>query len=239
LKTSPAKNVRDILPKSVLTRLQRYCTGLVYVPAPISRTGSRRQMILRLQKTGMSVDEMARTTRLSTRWVRHIVAQGDQPRHQHTDPKQASTFLKLVPPDLAQQVQRYVTGRLYIPSRRKRRADDAGRIGKLFDQGLAVKEIASRVKLSERHVYRLKKAWSQNACRRQMGEAKESCRSAQRADGNDLEPRVAPKLCQGCGRPISRPRATYCDPCSAIHGDFDGDVIVPSPIPWAPFDPKF
>jgi hypothetical protein len=38
---------------------------------------------------------------------------------------------------------------------------------------------------------------------------------------------------------IGKPGAAYCDLCRTIHGDCDGDVIVPQSIPWASFDPKF
>lgn len=211
--SSVVHDARSVLPKALLTKLQRHCTGLVYVPSP-ARGDTRRGMVLRLSASGSSVESIARLTCLSAKWVRHIVEDADSV----VSPRRPSRFLRLVPPDLVQQVQQYAVGRLYIPTRRRKKTGRAKRVEQLLDQGLSVPEIAVRVKLSQRQVYRLKKAWSANACLREMGTQGEKSRHKQPMRTQPIESRRAMKLCRGCGRPMPVRSKTHCDLCSRIEG---------------------
>ena len=231
---SAVQDARGVLPKGLFAKLQRYCTGLVYVPSP-PRGNARRATVLRLHASGMSVEGMAQYTRLSAKWVRHIV----EGAYSVPSPRRTSRFLRLVPPDLVQQVQQYAVGRLYIPTRQTKKTLRTKRIEQLLDQGLSVAEVAVRVKLSQRQVYRLKKVWSDNAWRREMGKQGQKSQHENPMCDEPFESRAATKLCRGCGRPIVGQSKNYCDLCRTIDGDSDGDVIVPTSIPLVSFDPRF
>ena len=191
--------------------------------------------MLILHQSGKSVEQIALATGFSTRWVRYIVAgiQSEQTS------RPVSKFLKLVPPDLVQQVQQYVVGRLYIPPRKTKKIGNTKRIDRLFDQGLPVAEIVNRTKLSERQVYRLKKAWMDDAWRREMDNAGQKSNREHKANVEPSIPHTSIKKCPGCGRHVVERGATYCDICENIKGDVDGNVIVLSDFPFAAFDPKF
>lgn len=231
---SSAQDARKVLPKGLLAKLQRHCTGLVYVPSP-PRDNTRREMVLRLHASGMSVRNVAQYTRLSAKWVRHIVEGADSV----PSPKRTSRFLQLVPPDLVGQVQQYAVGRLYIPTRQTKKTGKTKRIERFFDQGLSVAEVAVRVKLSQRQVYRLKKAWSENAWRREMGKQGQKSQHENSMCNEPFESRAAAKLCRGCGRPLVGQSKNYCNLCRNIDGGVDGEVIVPTSIPLVSFDPRF
>ena len=232
--TSPVQDARKVLPKGLFAKLQRHCTGLVYVPAP-PRSNNRREMVLRLHKAGMTAGHIACATRLSAKWVRHIVEGADLERSS----KPVSKFLRLVPLDIVQQVQQHAIGRLYIPPRQTKKTGKTKRIERLFDEGLSVAEIAGRMSLSERQVYRLKKAWSENAWRREVGKTDQQSQHENPIRDGLLQSHAAAKLCRGCGRPVVGQRANYCDLCRTIEGGSDGEVIVLQNMPLAKFDPRF
>lgn len=229
-----AQDARRVLPQSLLAKLQKHCTGLVYVPSP-PRDNARREMVLRLHASGMSAKNVAQYTRLSVKWVRHIVEGADSV----PSPKRKSRFLRLVPPDLVGQVQQYAVGRLYIPTRQAKKTGRTKRIEQMLDQGLSVAEVAVRVKLSQRQVYRLKKVWSDNAWRREMGKPGQKSQHENPMCDEPFESRTAAKLCRGCGRPIVGRSKNYCDLCRTIEGGSDVEVIVPTSIPLVSFDPRF
>ena len=232
--SSPVQDARRVLPKGLLAKLQRHCTGLVYVPSP-PRGSAHREMVLRLHTSGMSVRNVAQYTRLSAKWVRHIVEGADSV----PSPKRTSRFLQLVPPDLVGQVQQYAVGRLYIPTRQTKKTGRTKRIEHLLDQGLSVAEVAVRVKLYHRQVYRLKKAWSDNAWRREMGKQGQQSQHDNPMCDEPFESRAAAKLCRGCGRPVVGRSKNYCDLCRTIEGGSDVEVIAPTSIPLVSFDPRF
>ena len=234
LVTSPVQDARRVLPKGLLAKLRKHCTGLVYVPVP-PRDSVRHEMVLRLRASGMSVRSIAQSTGLSTKSVRRIIEGTDSV----PSTRPTSRFLRLVPPDLVPQIQRHVVGRLYIPPRQTKKTGRTRRVGRLLDEGLSVAEIAGRVKLSERQVYRLKKAWSENAWRREMGQTGQQSRRENPENDELPGPRAAVKLCRGCGRPIVGRGATHCELCRTIEGGSDGEVIALTKMPFATFDPKF
>lgn len=217
-----------------MAKLQRHCTGLVYVPSP-PRGNAHREMVLRLHASGMSVRNVAQYARLSAKWVRHIVEGADS----SPSPKRTSRFLQLVPPALVGQVQQYAVGRLYIPTRQTKKTGRTKRIEQLLNQGFSVAEVADRVKLSQRQVYRLKKVWSDNAWRREMGKQGRKSQHANPMRDEPFESCAAAKLCRGCGRPIVGRSKNYCGLCRTIEGGSDVEVIVPTSIPLVSFDPRF
>ena len=228
--TSCIKDAREVLPKDLLTILQRHCRGVVYVPAP-PKENDRRERVLRLHQSGVSQKQISRATGYSARWIRAIVSDNDSDR----SGRPTSKLRRLVPEDLIRQVQQYVVGRLYIPPRRTKKTSRARRIEKLFDEGLPVVEIARRMKLSNRQIYRLKKVWSENSWRREMGNASGQSRHETIASDEPFKSRTTLKKCPGCGRQVVQRGATYCDICKNIKGDVDGNVIVLTDFPFAAF----
>lgn len=231
LSTNSIRDAREVLPKDLLVKLQRHCSGVVYVPAQ-RKENYRHEMVLRLHRSGVSQKQISRDTGYSARWVRHIVAGNDSDR----SPRLTSKLYRLVPPDLIGQVQQYAVGRLYVPPRRSKKTSRTKRIEKLFDEGLPAAEIALRMKLSKRQVYRLKKDWSSNSWRREMDNAPGQSQQPNSASDEPFKSRTALKKCPGCGRYVVERGATYCDICKYIKGDdVDGNVIVIDRIPFAAF----
>lgn len=225
------RNARDILPKGLFIKLQRYCTGLVYVPARQIKDSSH-ETIFKLHKAGRSASYIARTTGVSAKWVRHIVSGAGSGNSLRAIPK----FCQVVPMDLVRQVQEHVVGRLYVPPRQTKSAARDRRIERFFDQGASVPEIARRMRLSERQVYRLKKAWTDSAALRELGD--KDAPAKPRPDCKP-KPRTVENLCHRCGRPMASNADSYCDLCRTIEGGSDDDVIVLDRVPIVFFDPKF
>ena len=225
-------NARDILPKGLFIKLQRCCTGLVYVPAPQIQDSSH-ETILKLHKAGRSASYIALTTGVSAKWVRHIVADAQSIKRPRPVPK----LCRVVPTTLLRQIQEHVVGRLYVPPRRTKKAARNRRIERLFDQGASVPEIARRMRLSQRQVYRLKKAWTDSATLRKLG-GEDTSAKAQRQDRKPRS-RAAGNLCRRCGRQLASKGESYCDLCKRIEGGSDGDVIILDRVPIVFFDPKF
>jgi DNA invertase Pin-like site-specific DNA recombinase len=65
-------NAQNVLPSRLLARVQRYCSGLVYVPVPESNQ-DRDEKIRELYQQGQSVEEIATTVGLSKRRVWQIL----------------------------------------------------------------------------------------------------------------------------------------------------------------------
>jgi len=226
------QNARDILPKGLFIKLQRCCTGLVYVPAPATENDSH-ETILKLHKAGRSASYIALTTGVSAKWVRHIVADAQSIKPPRPLPK----LCRVVPMTLLRQIQEHVVGRLYVPPRRTKKAARDRRMERLFEQRLSVSEIARRMRLSERQVYRLKKAWTDSAAQRKL-DGEDAPANVQRQDRKPRSRAVA-NLCRRCGRPMASKGESYCDFCKRIEGGSDGDVIMLDRIPIVFFDPKF
>jgi len=226
------QNARDILPKGLFIKLQRCCTGLVYVPAPQTENDSHKT-ILKLHKAGRSASYIALTTGVSAKWVRHIVADAQSVKPPRPVPK----LCHAVPMTLLRQIQEHVVGRLYVPPRRTKKAARNRRAERLFDQGTSVSEIARRMRLSERQVYRIKKAWTDSVALRELG-GEDAPAKAQRQDRKPRS-RAFANLCHRCGRPMASKGESHCDLCRTIEGGSDGDVIILDRVPIVFFDPKF
>jgi DNA invertase Pin-like site-specific DNA recombinase len=65
-------NARDVLPAEVLTLVQRYCSGFVYIPVP-EPNQRRDEQIRNLFRQGRSVEEIATHAGLSKRRVWQIL----------------------------------------------------------------------------------------------------------------------------------------------------------------------
>jgi Mor family transcriptional regulator len=70
-------NARHVLPSRLLARVQRYCSGFVYIPVP-EPNGQRDEQILDLFQQGRSVEEIATHVGLSKRRVWQILKRNTQ-----------------------------------------------------------------------------------------------------------------------------------------------------------------
>jgi Mor family transcriptional regulator len=70
-------NARTVLPSRLLARVQRYCSGFVYVPVP-EPNRNRDEQIRELHQQGRSVEEIATHVRLSKRRVWQILKRNTQ-----------------------------------------------------------------------------------------------------------------------------------------------------------------
>ena len=65
-------NARNVLPSRLLARVQRYCSGFVYVPVP-EPNQHRDTQIREMYQQGRSVEEIAAQTGLSKRRIWQIL----------------------------------------------------------------------------------------------------------------------------------------------------------------------
>jgi hypothetical protein len=65
-------NARNVLPSELLAHVQRYCSGLVYIPVP-EPNQDRNEKIRELYQQGRSVEEIAAHAGLSKRRVWQIL----------------------------------------------------------------------------------------------------------------------------------------------------------------------
>jgi hypothetical protein len=142
-------NAATVLPPRLLARVQRVVTGYVVIPPRLSAAATRRQQVVALHQQGTAPAEIATTVGISRRQVYRLL------RAQPLDePPPASPL----PAALLAQVQRYVTGRLYVPavtaaSRR------SVRLARAFAAGEATTVIAQRERCSTRQIRRARARW--------------------------------------------------------------------------------
>lgn len=144
------RNAAEVLPPRLLARVQRVVTGYVTIPPPVTAADARRQQVIALQRQGATPREIAAALPMSRRQVSRLrralaAAAPSAPAHP-------------LPAPLLAQVQRYVTGRLYVPamtSAARRRS----RLHQAFMAGEATGEIARRERCSARQVRRERARW--------------------------------------------------------------------------------
>jgi len=145
------RNAAEVLPPRLLARVQCVVTGYVTIPPPVTTADARRQQLVALQRQGATPCDIAKALQVSrrqvSRWLRalsvgDIPSPGDHP----------------LPAPLLAQVQRYVTGRLYVPAETaatRRRS----RLHQAFAAGESTGEIARRLRCSARQVRRERARW--------------------------------------------------------------------------------
>jgi hypothetical protein len=153
------RHAATVLPPRLLARVQRVVTGYVVIPPRLSAAAARQQQVAALHQQGATPAEIATTMGISRRQVYRLLCA--QPLD---EPPPASPL----PAALLAQVQRYVTGRLYVPavtaaSRR------SARLARAFAAGEATTVIAQRERCSARQVRRARARW--RASQAHAGEA--------------------------------------------------------------------
>lgn len=145
------RNAAAVLPPRLLARVQQVVTGYIIIPPRVTAAETRRQQVGALQQHGASPQTMAATLGISRRQVHRLLrdlAMADPP----------PTPVAPLPAPLLAQVQRYVTGRLYVPevtATTRRRA----RLHRAFAAGEATTVIARRERCSARQVRRERARW--------------------------------------------------------------------------------
>ena len=145
------QNAATVLPPRLLARVQRVVTGYVVIPPRVTATATRRQQVATLHQQGAAPSAIAATLGISRRQVYRLLRDRALPE---PSPVPASPL----PAALLAQVQRYVTGRLYVPAvtaatRRQ------GRLHQAFAAGEATATIARRERCSARQVRRARARW--------------------------------------------------------------------------------
>lgn len=74
-KTESYVNARQALPPELLAEVQKYATGLVWVPSPRTFYRERHQLIHALHAKGVPTREIARLADLTVRRVNQVIAQ--------------------------------------------------------------------------------------------------------------------------------------------------------------------
>ena len=67
-------NAEKILPKKLLDEVQKYHTGMLWVPGPNRFYKERRQLVIALREQGVNTREIAQLAGVTTRRVNQILA---------------------------------------------------------------------------------------------------------------------------------------------------------------------
>ena len=240
-----APNAKDVLPKAVSSKLQRHCSGVMYIPAPQTQAEINMARVRSLQIHGHLVPQIAQIVGLSTKSVRNIIKPLDNRNitGSHSDYK----IYETVPPEIVELVQRHASGLIYVPPKMSQADRRRTRVKRMIDKGFCVGEIAKRTGLMERRVWQIKKAESADTQSR-LTENKTRCKtnkcSAQ--DPFDLdhnvEEHIQPRVCPTCGS-VLVPNENDGDICLWLQSDIKSkkinNEIEISSVPFAVIDRQF
>jgi len=67
-------NAENLLPPELLLEVQKYHTGILWIPAPGSFYNERRKLVVALKDQGIETDEIAGIAGITTRRVNQILA---------------------------------------------------------------------------------------------------------------------------------------------------------------------
>jgi len=67
-------NAEKILPKELLKEVQKYHTGVLWIPCPSRFYQERRQLVIALHEQGVNTKEIAQLAGVTTRRVNQILA---------------------------------------------------------------------------------------------------------------------------------------------------------------------
>lgn len=67
-------NAEKILPKELLDEVQKFHTGILWIPSPSRFYKERRQLVIALREQGVNTKEIAQLAGVTTRRVNQILA---------------------------------------------------------------------------------------------------------------------------------------------------------------------
>jgi hypothetical protein len=147
------RNAATVLPPQLLARVQRVVTGYVTIPAPTTTADRRRQRLERLHRQGATPGKIAAALRVSHRHVTRLLRSLAEPG------AASSPAPHPLPARLLTQVQRYVTGRLYVPQAAPATVGRRQQMERAFQAGEPTGDIAGRLQCSTRQVRRERARW--------------------------------------------------------------------------------
>ena len=241
----PVTNARDVLPKGLLTKLQRRCSGLVYIPAPQTTAQINMARVRSLHIRGHEPARIAGIVGLSTRHVCDIIKRFEDGGKIAS--RQDYEVYESVPRELVELVKKHASGLVYVPPKTSQADRRRARVKRMLDKDLRVSEIAKRTGISERRVWQIKKA-DLEAAKSGSTAGKIHVKANKEkphdpfAVGPATEPGyVPPKLCSICGARAGSGEED-CDVCNyqaKARRNADGGDIVISRIPFAVIDRQF
>jgi AraC-like DNA-binding protein/predicted nucleic acid-binding Zn ribbon protein len=227
-------NAVDVLPKRLLSKLQRYCSGSIYVPAQRTQAQMNMARVQLLHSRGWKPTEIADAAEMSTKQVRHIIKQiesggiSSSPHYKVYD---------TVPQEIVEAVQQYVSGPIYVPGKASKSECRRSLVQRLLSRGIPISEVAKRSGLSERRVRQIRQA-EPDLCIKPRKEKPED----RFGDGVIIDPDYTPpKRCSVCGLPVG-PYEDECELCryqSETRRDRDSDTITIDYVPFAIIDRRF
>lgn len=161
-----APNAKDVLPKAVLSKLQRHCSGVIYIPAPQTQAEINMARVRSLQIHGHPVPRIAQIVGLSTKSVRNIIKHLENRNITGSSPQYK--IYETVPQEVVELVQRHASGLIYVPPKMSQADRRRARVKRMINKGFCVVEIAKRTGLAERRVWQIRKAESADTQSRLM-----------------------------------------------------------------------
>jgi hypothetical protein len=73
-------NAKDVLPKDLFSEVQKYYTGILWIPAPTRFRQARRDLVLALHLQGVIRQEISNLAGVTIRRVNQIIA-SDRKQH--------------------------------------------------------------------------------------------------------------------------------------------------------------
>lgn len=225
-------NAADVLPKSLLTKLQQHCLGLIYIPAPQTKARMNISRVWSLHNGIRKPSEIAEAVGISAQHVRDIIIELESGNSNSRKYK----VYEIVPQEIVEAVQKHVNGLVYVPGRVSKADRRRSTVRRLLWKGLPVSEVAKRSGLSERRVRQIRQAEPDLGIK--------PAKKPQDRFGVDavVDPDYTPpKRCCVCGMPVD-PDEDECEVCkykAETICDADSDVITIHDVPFAIIDRRF
>lgn len=73
-------NAKNLLPPELLAEVQKFCSGLVWIPAPNRQSGRKRRIATQMLRTGMTSGDIRKLMDISPRHLRRLA------REVHAEP---------------------------------------------------------------------------------------------------------------------------------------------------------
>lgn len=70
--TNDYSNAKNLLPPELLAEVQKFCSGLVWIPAPTRQCGRKRRIATQMLRTGMTSGDIRKLIDISPRHLRRL-----------------------------------------------------------------------------------------------------------------------------------------------------------------------
>lgn len=237
-------NAANVLPKSLLSKLQRHCSGLIYIPAPRTKAQMNISQVRSLHNGSRRPSEIAEAVGVCAQHVRDIIRELEDGG---ISSSREYKVYEVVPQEIVEAVQKHVSGPVYVPGRVSEAERRRSIVQRLLRKGVRVSEVAKRSGLSERRVRQIRKVETELA-QSELAAGKASVKSNRKKPQDrfkvgpvDEPGYVPPKRCSVCGIPVG-PDEDPCEVCrykAETKGNADSDIITIHNVPFAVIDRRF